>query len=247
MNNNILEKEDSRIFAIQEYGGGTMSICSGIQVDKNKYYCHTPSVAALYLNIAYKRYNELSLLLLNDYCINDLDKMFISNPQKFPSCPDLRLAENHTKLFDMMELYFEYIIFTYNSLEVFCNMQIGNAYNKLINASPAKSEELRKKSMKLQRDKPLKVKLETTLSDLLKSNKLDKNSLSNFNMLEDIRHNLIHLKPGYFLSGGQSKFIDDFIENILHQKNYTIIVSEIMKFYCKDGIPRWLRLFPYVK
>ena len=64
----------------------------------------------------------------------------------------------------------------------------------------------------------LKVKLETTLPDLLKSNKLDKNSLSNFNILEDIRHNLIHLKQGYFLSGGQSKFRDDFIENILHQK-----------------------------
>ncbi len=241
-----LAKEDKRIHVVDIFNTGLIMNISKIKSSGHSYFCPTPSIPALYLNISHKSLKSLRVLLQTRYNGAKLNKLFITRPNEYPSCPELRLPEDNAIFYDCIELYFSHVIFSYTALESFANEVIANKYNEEINQNPNNKTQIEKESLVMQRHL-LKDKLKNDLPQILNKSALDNQQdlWDKFNKLEEIRHNLIHFKSNYFQKQADSPCLNDFITFITKESSdYTIEVCEIMRYFIPNT-RRWLREFPY--
>lgn len=242
-----LAQEDKRIHAIYPVGSGLGMLISKIHSSGHDYFCPTPSPPALYLNIAKKNLCDLRQILDQEYGGAKLNKIFITRPEEYPSCPELRLPENNTTFYNCVELYFAHVIFSYTALESFANEVIANEYHKKINQTPENKEQLETESFGHQRN-ALKNKIKTELPTMLGIDSIVSKNPSlwdRFIAFEDLRDNLIHFKSAFFLAEADSQFLNNFIKFITNkQTDYTSEVVQIMRYFVPDS-RRWLKEFPY--
>ncbi len=241
-----LAKEDKRIHAIDIFNTGLIMHISEIKSSGYSYFCPTPSIPALYLNISLKSLKELRSILQSKYNGAKLNRLFITRADEYPSCPDLRLPEDERIFYDCIELYFSHVIFSYTALESFANEVIANSHNEKINQNPNNKVQIEEESLVMQRHS-LRDKLKNDLPQILNRPMLhtQQDLWNKFNKLEGIRGNLIHFKSNYFQKQADSPCLNDFIAFITKKtSDYTIDVCEIMRYFISNT-RRWLREFPY--
>ncbi len=228
----LLNKEDPRFFAIDKFGTGTASIATTEKVGNEIISFGLPSSPGLFLSLAQKFHSEVAEMELKEF--------FDKHPQPQGTYPD-----DHKNLFNFFEFMIGQIIFSYTAIETFSNIMIPKDYKFSVNqVYPKSSKEWDKDET--ERNLKLSQKLNLVLPKVLSVDKPDADIWDNFIELEKIRHRLIHLKSiDMKASGPEDETIwGDLLRN--HKTDFVSQAHSLISHYIADkkGF-RWFKKFPY--
>jgi hypothetical protein len=227
----ILEQEDWRFFAIGKLNSGLAMICTTEKYDRKNISFGLPSSVAIFLNLACKARSEVKKI----------------NPMKYftvcESSQALCTAE-HSQLFDFFELMITQIIFSYTAIETFSNTMINQkAPENYIYTRIEKSKRTSFSKNTIEKNLNLKTKLKEILPELLSINSPHKGKIWNdLNHLEKLRNRLIHLKSIDMKSSGpEVKTIWGELINNSHI-NFPKQAHFLLQHYLSSSHqPRWLK------
>ncbi len=107
----LLEQEDGRYFAIDKVGTGLGAIATGERLDDTIVHFGLPSGPALWLNIAKRAFDE----------VKNVDPMTYFDHHAEGWWPD-----SQTSLFNFFERFSSHVIFAHTAIEAFANEVINN-------------------------------------------------------------------------------------------------------------------------
>lgn len=102
----LLEKEDGRFYAIDKFNTGLASIATSERLGKKLVSFGLPSGPALFLSLAHSAYRR----------IKDVDPFSLFDKHDQGTWPD-----DHRKLFDFFEDFVSHVVFSFTALEAFAN------------------------------------------------------------------------------------------------------------------------------
>ena len=109
----LLEKEDGRYYAIDKVGTGLGSIATTERLRKKIVSFGLPSGPALFLHLAHRAYSK----------INDIDPLSL-----FDEHPQGIWPDNQERLFDYLEDSISHVVFSFTALEAFANEVIPDKF-----------------------------------------------------------------------------------------------------------------------
>jgi hypothetical protein len=109
----LLEKEDGRFYAIDKFGTGLASIATSERLNKKIVSFGLPSGPALFLHLAHCAYTK----------IKDLDPISL-----FDQHPQGIWPDDQRRLFDFFEDFISHVVFSFTALEAFANEVIPKEF-----------------------------------------------------------------------------------------------------------------------
>src|SRR5256885_219797 len=109
----LLEKEDGRFFAIDKFQTGLASIATAEHFKKKIVSFGLPSGPALFLHLAHRAYSR----------IRDIDPLSL-----FDEHPQGIWPDNQKELFDFLEDLISHVVFSFTALEAFANEVIPDNF-----------------------------------------------------------------------------------------------------------------------
>jgi len=193
-----------------------------------------PNATALFLNFAYKLWQETQSFLINKDNF-DQDK----NRNFYP--------KNKSAFFDILEKRVAAIVFAYSALESFANEKIPDDYIFEKEREDRRCTERFNKEQ-IERHVKLEVKLGEILPNLLAVSSPKGNFVWNkFKALQGLRDRIVHLKSHDRKSTGPEE--ETIWKDILNvsMDNPALIAKEIIGYYLqeKDNKPRWFVKLPF--
>ncbi len=126
----LLEKEDGRYYAIDKAGTGLGSIATTERLKKTIVSFGLPSGPALFLHLAHRAYSK----------VRDVDPFSLFNEHPQGIWPD-----NQKELFDFLEQLISHVVFSFTALEAFANEVIpDNFMYTFVVEKPERSEPMGK-------------------------------------------------------------------------------------------------------
>ena len=111
----LLEKEDPRFYAIDKFNTGLASVATTEKIGNEILGFGLPSSPGLFLSLALKSKKQVDKINL-EYCFD-----------KHPA-PQGTYPEDHKMLFDFFELMMSQIIFSFSAIETFANIKIPKEF-----------------------------------------------------------------------------------------------------------------------
>jgi hypothetical protein len=175
----LLEKEDGRYYAIDKVGTGLGSIATTEWLKKRCVSFGLPSGPALFLHLAYRAYSKIKSI--------DPLSLFEQHPQG--NWPD-----NQTALFDLLEELISHVVFSFTALEAFANEVIPDDFTYTFTVERTGEERTYGKD-DIERRISLDEKLGIVLPQIFALKSPKGGSLwGNYKTIKKVRDGVVHLK-----------------------------------------------------
>src|SRR6266446_6364435 len=176
----LLEQEDGRYFAIDKFGTGLASVATSERLGRKKTIVVSfglPSGPALFLHLAYRAFSQVRRV--------DPQGLFDMHPQG-------RWPDRQGPLFDYLENCMAHAVFSFTAIEAFANEVIPDAFTYTLQRE-GKKETLLKPD--IERRINLDEKLDKVLPAALSvSSPKNKKVWEEYRAIKRIRNRLIHIK-----------------------------------------------------
>jgi hypothetical protein len=182
----LLEREDGRYFAIDKFGDGLSSIASTERLGKKNVSFGLPSGPALFLHLAHRAFSKIKDV--------DCSTLFDEHPQG-------RWPDDSGPLFDFFQNSMAHIVFSFTAIEAFANEVIPRDFQYTSRRKGKPDVILAKPD--IERDINLDEKLSAVLPSVfsLPSPK-GKKVWEKFKTIKKFRDRLVHLKSMDLKSSG---------------------------------------------
>lgn len=226
----LLDREDGRYFAIDKFGTGLSSLASTERLGKRTVSFGLPSGPALFLHLARCAFSDVKL--------QDPARLFDHHPQGW-------WPEDHRPLFDFFERSMAHIVFSFTAVEAFANEVIPRDFRHCVKRD-GKDDLMAKADIerRVNLDEKLHVILPAALSV---ASPKGKKVWEKYRALKKIRDRLVHLKSIDLKPSGPN--VETIWGTMLKTHGHAWCDdAHAVIGYFKPAVEnrRWFRKYPYV-
>jgi hypothetical protein len=227
----LLEKEDGRYYAIDKFGTGLASIATSEKLKENVVSFGLPSGPALFLHLAHRAYLK----------VKDIDSLSLFDRHDQGIWPN-----DQSQLFDFLENSISHSVFAFTALEAFANESIPNDFKYTFRAEKTGEEKVYIKD-EIERKINLDEKLHIILPNIYNvPSPKGKKVWGHYKEIKKVRDRIIHLKSiDRKASGPEDETIWGIMLRI-HDKPLCDFSHEIIGYF-EPAISnrRWYGKYPY--
>ena len=225
----LLEKEDGRYYAIDKFDTGLASLATTEKLNKTLVSFGLPSGPALFLHLAHNAFTE----------IKDVDPITLFDDHQQGIWPDSQL-----RLFDFLERSIAHVVFSFTAIEAFANEAIPETFTyEMVRKGIAST--LNKQE--IERWVSLDEKLHAVLPKIFSlPTPKGKHVWDKYKAIKDIRDRIIHLKMADRKASGPE--VETIWGELLreHKKTWCDDAHEIIGYF-EPAVRnrRWFKKYPY--
>lgn len=227
----LLEKEDGRYYAIDKFGTGLASIATSEKLKRNVVSFGLPSGPALFPHLAHRAYLK----------VKDIDPLSLFDRHDQGTWPD-----DQSQLFDFLEDSISHSVFAFTAIEAFANESIPNDFKYTIKAEKTGEEKVYVKD-EIEKKINLDEKLHIILPNIYNiPSPKGKKVWGHYKEIKKVRDRIIHLKSvDRKASGPEAETIWGMMLR-MHDKPLCDFAHEIIGYF-EPAISnrRWYGKYPY--